>query len=77
MVMRTAHTANMQQPLKQMIIKIRRTPGYMAEDILPPGRLANFIEVIIALVGEVFLAKLDHALALPCAVARMASIMGS
>ena len=59
-VVGTAHAFHMQQPLEQMIIKERRTPGDVTERILALGRLADLIEVVIPLVGEQILAKLNH-----------------
>ncbi len=58
----------------------------MAEDVLPPHRCTDDIEVVVALICEQILAELDHravgrhilhARALPSATARIAAMMGS
>ena len=56
----------------------------MAERVLPLGRLADLIEIVVALVGKQVLAEFDHGFILirkacgaGAAAARMASMMGS
>ena len=49
----------------------------MAEDVLAPRGLADFIQIVVAFAGEEFLAKFHHVRALPLAAASTASMIGS
>ncbi len=77
MMVRTAHAAHVEQALEQVVVEEGRPARHVAQDVLAPGRLADFIQRVVALVGEELLAKLDHARALPRAAARTASMIGS
>src|SRR5699024_6793124 len=59
--------ANVQQAIEEMVVEEGRAAGDMAEGVLTLGGLADLVQVVVALVREVFLAKLDHALLLAVA----------
>ncbi len=50
--------------LQLVVIKIGRGARDMAEHVLPLGRLTDFLQVIVALVGENVLAQFQHRLLL-------------
>ena len=77
MMVGTAHAAHVEQALEQVVVEEGRAARHVAQDVLAPRRLADFIQRVVALVGEELLAKLDHARALPRAAARTASMIGS
>ena len=59
-MMRAAHAFDMQQSVEQMIVEIGRAAGHMAERVLTLRRLADLVEIVVALVGEQVLAEFDH-----------------
>jgi hypothetical protein len=86
-VVRRARAAHVQQPFEQVVVIEGRAAGDMAGDVLPPRRLADLVEVVVAFVGEEFLAELDHVAAdhrgvvharhPPSATSRIAAMIGS
>ena len=60
MVVRAADAADVQQAIEQVVVVVGRAAGDVAERVLALGRLADLVEVVVALVGEIFLAELDH-----------------
>ena len=83
MGMRTAHDLQMQHALQLVIVEIGRGARDMAEHVLPLRALADFLQVIVALVGEDVLAQFQHGVFLyararpPEAAASTALMMGS
>ena len=61
-VVRAAQNLEVQQALEGMVVEIARAAGDMTQDVLAPGRLADLVQVVVALVGKDFLAELEHAL---------------
>ena len=59
MMVGTAGAAQVQQSVELMVVVVRRATGDMTKDVLAPCRLANDVEVVVALVGKNFLAKFN------------------
>ena len=50
----------MQQAFERMVVVIGRPARDMADHVLPLRRLANLLEIVIALVGENVFAQFKH-----------------
>ena len=78
-----AQHLQMQHALQLMIVEIGRRRGDMAEHVLPLRRLADLLQIVVALVGENVLAQFQHGQALQArraprpAAARIALMIGS
>ena len=64
MGVRAAQDFKVQKVGEPVVVVIRRGPGDMAEHVLPLRRLADFLEVIVALVGENVFAEFQHGIVL-------------
>jgi hypothetical protein len=64
MRVRAAQDFQVQQVGEPVIVVIRRRAGDMAEHVLPLGRLADFFQIIVALVGENVFAEFEHGVVL-------------
>ena len=58
--MRAPQHLEMQHPLELVVVEEGRGRGDMAEHVLPLRRLADLLEIVVALVGEDVLAQLQH-----------------
>jgi hypothetical protein len=84
-VVRAAQAFQVQQAVEAVVVEIWRAAGDVAEDVLAQRRLADLVEIVVALVGEQVLAEFHHDadLEVPCrpapraAASRMASMIGS
>ena len=65
MGMGAAQDFQMEEVGKPVIVIIRRGAGDMAQHVLPLRRLTDFLEVVVALVGENVFAEFQHGLTLP------------
>ena len=61
MMVGAAHAAHVEQALEQVVVEEGRAARHVAQDVLALGRLADFMQRVVALVGEELLAELDHA----------------
>ena len=85
MVVRAAQHLEVQEACDLVVVEVGGRAGDVAEHVLALRRLADLVEIVVALVGEVFLAELQHG-SLPQArrapwtapaAARTALMMGS
>ncbi len=60
-VVRAAQHLEVQKALEGVVVEVARAARDVAEDVLAPGRLADLVQVVVALVGEDFFAELEHA----------------
>ena len=60
MAVRAAQHLQMQHALQLVIVEIGRGRRDMAEHVLALGALADFLEIVVALVGEDVFAKFEH-----------------
>ena len=58
--MRATQDFQVQQVGEPVIVVIGRRAGDVPEHVLPLGRLADFVQVIVALVGENIFAEFQH-----------------
>ena len=79
-----AQNLEMQHALQLVVVEIGRGRGDVAEHVLTLGRLADLLEIVVALVGENVLAKFKHGSPLQArrsapraAAARIALMIGS
>ena len=83
MGMRAADDFQMQHALQLVVVEIGRGARDMAEHVLPLRSLADFLQIVVALVGEDVLAQFQHGKILqararpPEAAASTALMMGS
>jgi hypothetical protein len=60
MVVGAAQAFQMQHAVEAVIVEERRARGDMAQNVLAPRRLADLVEIVVALVGEQVLAEFHH-----------------
>ncbi len=60
MMMRAAQNLQVQQAGELVVVEKGRRAGDVADHVLALGRLADFLEIVVALVGENLLAQLQH-----------------
>ena len=60
MMVRRAHDLQMQQAVEAVIVEEAGAAGDMAQHVLALLALADHVEIVVALVGEQILAKLQH-----------------
>ena len=83
MGVRAAQYLEMQHALQLVVVEIGRGAGDMPEHVLALRALADFLQIIVALVGEDVLAQFQHGRSLqararpPVAAARTALMIGS
>ena len=83
MRMRAAQHLQMQHALQLVIVEIGRGAGDVAEHVLALRALADLLQIVVALVGEIFLAEFQHGWVLRsvraarCAASSTASMMAS
>ena len=82
--MGAAQDLEMQHALQLVVVEIGRGRGDVAEHVLALGRLADLLEIVVALVGENVLAQFKHGSPFQArrsvaraAAARMALMIGS
>jgi hypothetical protein len=86
-VMRRAHTTHVRQTFELVVVIEGRPARDVADNVLTASRLADLVEIVVALVGEELLSELHHrtfgqgcvvhARTLPSATSRIAAMIGS
>ena len=64
MRVRAAQDFQMQQIGEAMIVVVGRRAGDMPEHVLPLGRLADLVQIVVAFVGENVFAEFQHGVVL-------------